>query len=153
MKGMQPRPRTGTVPVTMSKNENSPYKGQLLTVLFLVGPPLILFLMFYAVFTTWQPRYSNELHLASAKMFGCGVGSLFHCCYWITGAFKKERRIVVDRLKELFADLPVSIKMAFTWYWDDLKTNGITYWIDVGIILLNLILCITGTVDVIDMIY
>ncbi len=120
------------------KPERSPYKGQLLTILFLILPPILLCAVFYSAFQLFQGRFGADYNWNSAKMFGCGISVLFHCMCWMTGAFKRDFRIVKARIKEFFADLLILPKLAFKGYWEDVKLNGIAFWIDFAIIALNL---------------
>ncbi len=131
----------------MINPRKAPYHGQIFAVIFLILPSFLLTLMFYGVISLWQPRFGTEINFASAKMFGCGLGAVFHFGCWLMGAFKENFDVVKNRVKEFFLDLFISPGLAFRGYWDDIKTNGIAYWIDFSIIVLNIWLFIDAIRD------
>ncbi len=135
----------------MINPKNAPYHGQLLTIFFLLLPPSVLTLIFYFVIAIWQSDWGFELNFASAKIFGCGCGALFHFSCSLTGAFNEERAIVKNRVKEFFLDVFLSPKVAFTAYFDDIRSNGVAYWIDLSVILLNLSVFVGALLDFLSM--
>ncbi len=132
---------------TMINPKKAPYHGQLLMTIFMILPSLFLTVIFYEVMSYWQPSFGDEINWAGAKMFGCGIGALFHISCWICGAFSKDFRIVKNRLKQFFEDLPISLKLALRWYFEDIRANGIAFWIDLAIIAANIWLCADGILD------
>lgn len=118
--------------------KKSPYHGLWIFIPMMVLPSVVITLILYFAIARWQPQYGTELNWASAKTFGCGCGILFHFGCWIAGAFKADIKAVKTRLKEFCANIVASPKLAFSCYWDDVKTLGLAYWIDVAIIGLNI---------------
>ncbi len=131
----------------MFNPKKSPYQGQIAVMLALAFPSAFFTLIFYGVISMWQGRFGVTLNWASAKAFGCGIGVVFHLCCSIMGTFKEHRVIVKERVKEFFSDLSISPKTAFKWYFDDLKTNGIAYWIDLLIIGINIWIFVNAVLD------
>ncbi len=131
----------------MSKQEKAPYRGILVMMVTLCIPSALLTGIFYYVIMLWQPSFGVELNLASAKFLGCGCGMLFHFSCWLLGVFRESTDIVKHRWKEFLTDLPISPSLAFKWYWEDIKTNGLTLWLELGVVLLNAWLAIGGLFD------
>ncbi len=128
-------------------NKDSPYRGQIATMITLAAPSLLFTFIFYGAISLWQGRFGVALNLASAKALGCLIGVLFHMCCFLMGAFKPHSDIVKERVKEFISDLSISPKLAFSWYWKDIKTNGIAYWLDISVVAANLLICIDGVRD------
>ena len=119
------------------KSKKTPYEGIWIFLPMLVLPSVIITALLYFVISRWQSQYVAELNFATAKIFGCGSGILFHFGCWLMGAFKDDFRAVKTRLKEFFANIAVSFRLAFSCYWEDVKTLGLAFWIDVAIVALN----------------
>ena len=120
------------------KSKKTPYQGLWIFIPMMVLPSVALTWIFYLVIARWQPQYSVELNFASAKIFGCGCGMLFHFSCWLMGVFTEDFQAVKKRLKEFFENVVVSLSLAFTCYWEDVKTLGLAYWIDVALVGLNI---------------
>ena len=120
------------------KSKETPYQGLWIFIPMMVLPSVALTWIFYLVIARWQPQYSVELNFASAKIFGCGCGMLFHFSCWLMGVFTEDFQAVKKRLKEFFENVVVSLSLAFTCYWEDVKTLGLAYWIDVALVGLNI---------------
>ncbi len=114
--------------------KKSPYHGIWIFVPMLILPSVLLTLLFYAVISGSQVQFGNELNWASAKIFGCGLGALFHLSCMIVGAFSEDYKAVKTRVKEFFSYIFILPKVAFAGYWDDLKTLGVAFWIDFAIV-------------------
>ena len=41
------------------------------------------------------------------------------------GTFK----VVINRVKNFFSNLTINFKFAIKYYWDDIKTEGVVFWI------------------------
>ncbi len=95
----------------------------------------------------YQPKYGFELNFATAKILGCGMGAMFHFCCWIFGAFKDDFKAVKTRWKEFFFNLSISAKLAFKCYFEDLKTLGVAFWLDMAIVGINLYIFIDAVFD------
>ncbi len=131
----------------MSNSQKSPYRGVIPTAIILCLPSILLIWLFHAVLTKYQPHFSAELNLAAVKFFGCGVGVLFHLSCLIAGAFKESFQVVKERIKEFFSNLSVSTSLAFKWYFDDLKTEGVVFWIYFAIVATNFGITISALFD------
>lgn len=129
------------------KSKKTPYQGLWIFVPIMFLPSVVITLLLYFVINRWQPQYGVELNWAAAKIFGCGSGILFHMGCWIAGAFKEDFMAVKTRLKEFCANIVVSFKLAFSCYWEDVKTLGLAYWIDVAIIFLNIGIFVEAILD------
>ncbi len=115
--------------------------------ILLALPSAVLVWMFWGIGMRYQAEYGRELNWASAKALGCGIGILYHFSCWVGGVFSSNERIVRNRLKELCSDLRVMGRAAFSWYFADIKENGLVYWIDVAVVLTNIGICIDGILD------
>ena len=119
------------------RSKKTPYQGLWAVLPIMVLPSVVLTWIFYLVITNSQSHLPQEVNWASAKIFGCGCGILFHFSCWLTGAFAEDSRAVKKRIKEFFANIVVSVSLAFSCYWEDVKTLGLALWIDLAIIGLN----------------
>ncbi len=117
---------------------SSPCRGMWVKLIVLIMPPLVLVGIFYGAISRWQPWYSFNLNWASAKTLGCGLGVLFHLSCWVAGAFKQDFRAVKNRVKEFFANISVSPGLAFKWYWREVKSYGVAFWIEIFVMAVNL---------------
>lgn len=127
--------------------KKSPYQGLWIFLPIMFAPSVVITAILYFVIARWQPQYIAEFNWATAKMFGFGSGILFHFCCWIAGAFKQDFRAVKTRLKEFFENIVVSPKLAFTCYWDDVKTLGLAFWIDMAVVGLNAYIFVDALLD------
>lgn len=129
------------------KSKKTPYEGLWVFLPMMILPSVAVTAVLYLAIAKWQPQYGWELNWASAKVFGCGVGILFHVSCWLLGAFAEDFRAVKTRLKEFFANLVVSPGLAFSCYWEDVKALGLAFWIDAAIIVLNACIFADALVD------
>ena len=67
--------------------------------------------------------------LYSSLAFGFGVGFLFQFSCVIAGLFKGTLKVVLKRLKEFFSNLSISVKFAYKYYFENIKEEGIVFWI------------------------
>lgn len=121
----------------------SPYYGVWQTCLLLIIVPIALFAGIYFIFEKYQ-NYSKIINCYGAMGIGFGVGSLFHISCIIAGLFKGLFSIVINRIAEFFSNLSISFKFAFKLYIEDLKTNGMVFWIYFVIVLLFIAFSIYG---------
>ncbi len=119
------------------KPKKSPYKGLWAFTLFMLLPSVVMTLLAFSAIDKWQGRFGDEFNWAMAKTIGFGLGICFHISCAIVGAFTEDFRAVKTRLSEFFANLKASPKTAFKWYWEDVKTLGLAFWIDVALIGFN----------------
>ena len=113
----------------------------------MVLPSAVLTCLFYYVIAKWQPQYGFELNWAGAKIFGCGCGFLYHFSCWLMGVFAEDWQAVKKRLKEFGENIVVSVGLAFTCYWEDVKTLGLAYWIDVILVGANIGVFVDALLD------
>ena len=120
------------------KPKKSPYQGLWAFILFMLLPSVVMTLIAYSAISTWQPQFGKEFNFASAKVIGFGLGILFHFSCIIVGAFKEDFNAVKTRLKEFLDNLSASPKTAFKWYWEDVKTLGLAFYIDLALLGINI---------------
>ena len=129
------------------KSKKTPYQGLWIILLILALPSVALTWIFYVAISNFQAHLPQEVNWASAKIFGCGCGILFHISCWLTGSFKEDAEAVKKRLKEFFANIVVSARLAFSCYWEDVKTLGLALWIDYAVIGLNIYIFADALLD------
>lgn len=134
----------------MEDSKKSPYNGFWIFLIMMVLPSVAFTGIFYAVIMKFQGNFGVNLNWTTAKIFGCGIGVIFHLGCWISGAFRKDINVVKARLKEFFSNIVISPKLAFKWYFDDLKTSGVAFWLDMAIVGINLYICIDAVLDYIS---
>lgn len=129
--------KSGKTEIEMINPNKSPYHGVWLSIVLMILPSPILTLMLYAVLLTFQSHLSAELNLAAATALGFGVGSVYDLGCVITGALEEPFKVVKKRVSEFFADLEVSFPLAAKWWWNDVKTNGVAFWLELLAIALS----------------
>lgn len=129
------------------KTDKSPYYGLWIFLPIMVLPSIVITWVLYLVIMKWQARFGQELNWASAKIFGCGCGVAFHIICWLTGVFEEDVQAVKKRLKEFSENIVVSMKLAFSCYWEDVKTLGLALWIDLAVIGLNVGIFLDAILD------
>ena len=117
--------------------KKSPYHGMWAFAISMFLPSVVITAILYGAFVLYQPQFRQEMNWAAAKIFGCGCGILFHLGCWIAGVFAEDYKAVKERLKEFCENIIVSVRLAFCCYWEDVKTLGVAFWIDVAMIALN----------------
>ena len=125
--------------------EKSPYHGVLLSSLLLISVPLLLFLLFKYVIMKYQ-RFEEDFNTYSAMVIGFGVGFIFQFSCVYAGLTKGTLSVVIRRVANFFDDLSISIKYAFKCYIDDIKENGIVFWIYFIIVTSTIATSIAGAV-------
>ena len=121
----------------------SPYYGVWQSSLLLIAVPIVLFFFFKGIFDL-EGKLTSEQIIHSSLFFGCGVASIFQLSCVLAGLFKGTFVVVVERLKELFGNLPISFRFAMKHYWENVKSEGIVFWIYFDILTITLILCCYG---------
>ena len=121
----------------MINSNKSPYHGVPLSVILMIIPSPILTLVLYAVLRAFQTQFTNQLNLAAAVALGFGVGAVYNLGCVILGALEEHWLVVKRRAKEFFADLEVSFSLAARWWWNDIKTNGVAFWIELSALVVN----------------
>lgn len=119
------------------KSKKTPYQGLWVLLPMMILPSVVITLLLYFVIAKWQGRFGQELNWATAKIFGCGCGIMFHISCWLMGVFTDDYMAVKLRMKEFSENIVVSAKLAFSCYWEDVKALGLAFWIDVAVIVAN----------------
>lgn len=118
--------------------KKSPYKGIFLLIFLLIIVPVVLSFLFYKILNSFQPYGEKGINLYSAIFLGYGVGFLFQMACVIAGLFKGSFKVVVKRVVGFFDNVRYSFKMAVKLYIDDVKEDGLVFWIMFFIILATL---------------
>ena len=121
----------------------SPYYGIGLSSIMLVAAPIIMYFFFYFIFKNDATLNDKEV-IYSSLFFGCGVAWIFQFTCVLAGLMKGTFKVVVERIKELFENLQISFKFAMKHYWENIKSEGVVFWIYFIIINLTLSLAIYG---------
>ena len=129
----------------VGKNK-SPYYGVFLSSLLLIIVPILSFLLFFSIMNRY-PDLNDQEVIYTSLFFGCGVAWIFQCSCVLAGLLKGTFKVVIDRLKEFFGNLSISIKFAFKYYWENIKSEGVVFWIYFIIINSTLALAIYGGVN------
>ena len=106
------------------KNE-SPYRGLWVILLVLAVVPVVFYLCLLGPLLTWQTRFSREMNEASARVFGFGLGIVFHLSCWVGGSFRHAIDAVKKRVVDFFENVRVSLGFALECYLDDMKNDGV----------------------------
>lgn len=122
--------------------EFRPYKGVAVVCVILLLVPILVFLLCLGLLRV--ERFSEELRLYEALFFGGLVGTVLCLSFTLSGGLKKAFRVVKERAKEYFQNLPISLKFAGECYRDNLKENGIAYWCYFICIVLNVCMMLYG---------
>ena len=123
----------------------SPYYGVLLSSIMLIAAPIIMYFFFYGVLLK-DPCLNNQEVVFSSLFFGCGVGWIFQFTCILSGLFKGTFKVVIERIRELFENLTISFKFAMKHYWENIKAEGIVFWIYFIIVNSTLALTIYGCI-------
>ena len=108
--------------------EQKPYKGVLGSSLLLIAIPTFLFLLVFLV----VKKYGNlpiDITTHFSMMIGIGCGLLFQLSCALCGLFRGTFKVVINRVKTFFSNLTINVKFAFKYYWEDIVTEGIVFWI------------------------
>ena len=133
------------------RTKKTPYQGLWIFLPMMILPSVVITYILFLVINRWQPQFSQELNWASARMFGCGCGILFHFSCWLTGVFKEDFEAVKIRLKEFGDNIVVSAKLAFSCYWEDVKSLGLAFWIDLAVVALNAAVFVDAILDFLEL--
>ena len=105
-----------------------PYKGVFGRSLILIIVPAFLTFCLFLVIEKYSKTPTN-VNKDFAIMIGCGVGFLFQLSTALCGLLKGTFKVVITRIKNFFSNLTINFKFAIKYYWDDIKTEGIVFWI------------------------
>ena len=106
----------------------SPYKGVFGSSLILTVVPILLFLFVLAV----VKKFTNQplsMDVNFSLMVGLGCGFLFQLTCVLSGLMKGTFKVVINRVKNFFSNLTINFKFALKYYWDDIKSEGVVFWI------------------------
>lgn len=106
----------------------SPYKGVLGSSLILISVPVLLFLIVFLIVSKFSNQ-SSEVDLNFSLMIGVGCGFLFQLSCIIAGLTKGTFKVVTNRVKNFFSNLTINFKFANKYYWEDIRSEGIVFWI------------------------
>ncbi len=124
----------------------SPYRGMWVILIMLIMPPALC----YGIVTAVQAEFSKApaaLDAATAKALGCGMGFLFHMICILSGVLTAGWQALKYRIREFFENLIVGIGYAFSSYWEDMRTDGVTFILYLSIILANAAIMVDGLRD------
>ena len=127
----------------------SPYRGFLVIMALLILPPVLCWGLVNSLleeFSTW----SEALDAATAKALGCGLGFLFHMICILCGALTDGWQALKYRIGEFIENLTIGVGYAFSSYWDDIRSDGVTFLLYGSVILANTILMADGLLDCIS---
>lgn len=115
----------------------SPYKGVFLTAFFLIVAPL-----FFSFTLDIFIGNDTQIEILTIIVFGFGMGILFDLGCIIAGLMTGTFSIVKARVSDFFDDLVVSFKFAVQSYFNNIKENGIVFWIYLSIMAATVIIFI-----------
>ena len=125
----------------------SPYKGVLLISFLLIIVPIIFYLITRLVIFKFQSSLSNDIKEFSSLALGLGLGFVFHLACIISGLFKGTLKVIFKRIKEFFETLNISFKLAIKSYVDNIKEDGLVFWIYFVIVGTNFGLALYGLIE------
>ena len=96
-------------------------------VMILAGTTLFSFLI-YGLFTKLS-RGPEELNIYYGFGFGAATGFLFMITFIIVGGLRNSFNIVIARWADFFANLQVSLGFSLSCYFDDVKHEGMVFWL------------------------
>lgn len=124
----------------------SPYRGFWITMILLLLPPLLSYGLINSLLKEFSP-WPEALDAATAKALGCGLGFLFHLICVLCGVLTDGWEAVKYRIGEFFENLIVGVGYAFRTYWEDMRTDGVTFVIYSSMILINSYFMADGLLD------
>ncbi len=119
----------------------SPYYGVFSSSIFLIGFTALMIFIFDLIFHKLAGLQGLERRY-SALCFGSLVGDMFYISCCIAGLLKGKFKVVVNRIKEFKENLAISFKFAIKYYWENIKEEGIAFWIYFIVIFANFALTI-----------
>lgn len=126
--------------------EQSPYRGIVISSCLLIGFSLVFYGLFLLVFNKWTDHSSQEVN-AMSMTFGFGIGTLFFLGCAIAGLFKGTFKVVINRVAEFFGNLSISIKIAFRYYFINIKEYGVVFWIYFLIFVFDVTMTVIGIIN------
>ena len=124
----------------------SPYRGFWIIMLLLILPPIICWGLVDSLLAEYS-RWLDALDAATAQALGCGLGFLFHMICIFCGVLTDGWQALKYRIGEFCENLTVGVGYAFSSYWEDMRTDGVTFIIYGSVILINTFLTLDGVMD------
>ncbi len=121
----------------------SPYRGLLIMIVMLIIPPLACYGILSAALEQFSP-WGPKLDEITAQVIGAGLGVLFHLMVIVSGAITPAWYAVKYRIREFFENLIVGFGYACKSYWDDVRTDGITFTVFMIIMIANLLFALNA---------
>ena len=128
----------------------SPYRGFWAVLLALIlTPGVFVFIIDYALNHFGAP--SPALNGVTARAMGLGLGFVFHLMCMISGAFRPGWEAVKRRWADFFDNLIVGPGYALRALRDDMRDDGFTFAISMGIIATNFCFALRSLLQAIAM--
>lgn len=124
----------------------SPYRGFFIIMALLVLPPILCHCLVSSLLKEFS-RWPDALDAATAKALGCGLGFLFHMISILCGVLTDGWNALKYRIGEFFENLVVGVSYAFSSYWEDMRTDGVTFILYGSVILVNAAIMVDGLLD------
>ncbi len=128
-----------------------PYRGFWAILMVLILVPLALYGVVSWAMNTYSP-FSAALNLATSKVFGFGMGFIFHMICLVSGVFRSAWLVLKFRVSEFFQNLVVGVGYAFQTYFEDVRDDGLIFTICMLIIAANLAIAVDGLLDALALI-
>ena len=136
---------------TMDDNKKySPYHGFPVTLLALIGVPLVFWLVISSAIDFYQPQFAR-VNPASARCIACILGSIYHFSCILGGLLRDPWHALIYRIKEFFENLPCGLPFALRCYWEDLRQDGALFIIYAAIIGTCLFFAIEGGITALSL--
>ncbi len=126
--------------------KKSPYHGIVLSCFLLIIVPIAMYFFMVLVFKKFDKNPHEELNTYTCIVLGVGVGFLFQLSCIFGGLFRGTFSVVVKRVVNFFDNLTISFRFAWKMYVDELKEDGVVFWIILIIILATLAVVIYGLI-------
>ncbi|MBR6667499.1 MAG: hypothetical protein IKL25_03965 [Clostridia bacterium] len=135
-----------------SEKHQPPYRGFWAVLLTLILVPLVLFAIVNRLMNEYS-RFSDALNLASSKVFGFGMGFLFHMMCLVSGSFRPGWNALKYRISEFFLNIPVGLGYAIQTYFEDIRDDGMTFTICLLVIAANLAVTVDALLDALKLLH
>ena len=125
-------------------------KGSWLILLLMYLLPTILYFFMYYMFVITKSSFVFDYINSACIFISYGAMVLIDFILLLVGFFKRTFSVVIKRLRDFFADLPISFKLANKGYWNSVKNDGITFWLYLLAMLGHVALAIYGLINHIE---
>lgn len=124
----------------------SPYHGLLLSSIMLLLVPIFCTIILYFAFIKTQKNTAESMCFLMALGFGGMIGTLFNISCALAGLYKGTLSVILIRISKLFSNLAISFKYAMKQYFNDLITNGFSFWVYLLVLIINIAMMVVGFV-------